>query len=322
MSNYLKMLLNMFLAIIGYTMDPVRVAITSSVEAWFQMNENLQNRIASIKSLVQLQAKELKGYAAQKKAYKKAACQLVYSLIKPTLAYARANSLDVLIAAMNRSLSDLQKTDDSVFAQVMNDLITAVNGVITNLGPYAVTPAMITAAGDAVSAYGEFQATPRNEVAQRKATTKALNTLVKDTNDFVRLIMDPMSIAFKNDTTMDYFLSYLAQRKHVPVHSGTTKIRVLVIDDVTGNPIPLATCRVDETDVAGTTGINGKVPLNKVPRGIQRIVVTCNNYQQYTSAYISMIQGTFFDITVRLIPAFNLPAPAPEPTPQKIAENK
>ena len=311
----------MFLAIIGYTMNPVRIAITSSVEVWLQMNENLQNRIASINALVQSQAKELKGYAAQKKSLKKAACQLVYSCIKPALAYARATGNDVLIAAMARSASDLQRTDDSVFAQVMKDLISAVNAEISHLGPYSVTPAMISAATDGVSAYASYQATPRDMVAQRKATTQALNTLVKDTNDFVRLQMDPMSVAFKKEATMDYYYSYLAERKHVPVHSGTTKIRVTVMDEVTGNPVPLAICRVDETDVTGTTSINGKVSLNKVPRGIQRIIVTCNNYQEFTSAYISMIQGSVFNITVRLNPAFNIPAPAPESAPQGTVNN-
>ncbi|HKR04827.1 MAG TPA: hypothetical protein VJY62_09340 [Bacteroidia bacterium] len=311
----------MFLAVIAYTMNPLRIAITSSVEAWLEMNENLQNRVASIKALAQTQAKELKGFAAQKKSLKNAACQLVYSIIKPALAYARATGNDVLIAMLNRSLTNLKETDDSVFAQVMNDLISAVNAEISHLGPYAVNPAMITAATDSVSAYGSFQATPRDMVAQRKATTHALNTLVKDTNDFVRLVMDPMSVAFKKEATMDYYNSYLAERKHVPVHSGTTKIRVTVIDEVSGNPVPLAVCRVDESEVTGTTGINGKVSLNKVPRGIQRIIVTCNNYQEYTSAYISMIQGSFFDITVRLNPAFNIPAPAPESAPQGTVNN-
>lgn len=48
------------------------------------------------------------------------------------------------------------------------------------------------------------------------------------------------------------------------------------------------------------------MPINKIPHGIRKIKVTCGKYQNYISDNISVIQGHYIDITVRLTPVFNI----------------
>lgn len=314
MKNYFKTLLNMFKAIFTWALDPAQIAITQTVDAWDDGINTLQSKCASIDSLVQAQAKELKGYAAHKKALKESVCLLVYAIIKPAAAFAKTTSNEILLAQVKLSLSSLRETDDSIFGQKMADLIAAVNPYIASLADYSVTPAMVTAAISAVNAYNQFEAVPRNKVGERKSITEAIDTMMKDTNDFVRFVLDPLAVAFKENNP-DYYSAYRAMRKHVPVHNGTTKLRLTVINDVNDSPVPLATASISGTDLTGITDINGKCSINIVPKGIRTVTVSCNGFTAQTTGFIDFVQGDFVDVTVRMVPSFDVPEPSPENQP-------
>ena len=58
--------------------------------------------------------------------------------------------------------------------------------------------------------------------------------------------------------------------------------------------------------------------MDVVPKGIRSVTVICTGFVSKTIEFVDFVQGDFVDITVTLVPAFNVPAPAPENTPSTV----
>jgi hypothetical protein len=262
---------NMIRALVAFALSAANIATTTLVAAFLAIINTLKTNIDSIDALRASIAQAITGWAAQKKALKTALVEMSATIMKAVYAYAVATGDDVLAAKMKISRSGLYKMKYVDLITFVQGAIALVSPLVSSLGDYGVTAAMITLWQTTVDKLEQVVSTPKNAIANREAVNKDIQSILQQCMLLLTEQADQLALMFK-DINVNYYNQYFANRKLNP-HTLHTQLRATVNDEL-NQPIQFATVTIDDTVLTGTTDALGYCLITKIPFGWHSVTVT------------------------------------------------
>ncbi len=293
----------MYKAVLANASDPANKPTTDSI---ITLKDAITRLAAYVQQIVLVATQQLTGItgaAELKKYFKLEACNACFVIIQPALAFCKATNNPVLAAKIRFSLSALQRIDDAIFVEKMNSIKDALQPYITDqsLLDYNVTPQMWPAFTASIENYQSVETSPRSAIVTRKSETQQLKTLFADANSQCKDTLDRI-VASLRFTHPDYYNSYMDSRRIVNQPTITTKLKAIVIDAITGQPVPMAIISINGTEQSAMSNISGKAHINQVKIGMHTVTCTAEGFQTKTTPVLEFKKGKYTTVKFLLQP--------------------
>jgi hypothetical protein len=294
---------NMYKTVVANANDPANKPVTDSVITLKQAIALLASLIQRITLVATQQLTGITGAAELKKYFKLETCNACFVIIQPALAFCKATNNPVLAAKIRFSLTQLIRFDDSIFVDKMNSIKDALQPYITDesLLDYNVTPAMWSAFTAAIDNYQSVETSPRSAIVTRKSETQQLKALFAQANDHCKNTLDKI-VGSMRFTHPDYYNSYMDSRRIVNQPTITTKLKAIVLDAITGQPLPMAIITISNTEQSAMSNISGKAVINQVKIGMHTVTCTAEGFQTTTSPVLEFKKGKYTTVKFLLQP--------------------
>lgn len=298
-----KSWLNMYKAVLANANDPANKPTTDSVITLKNAVNKLSELVQQIMLIATQQLTGITGAAELKKYFKLETCNACFVIIQPALAFCKATNNPVLAAKIRFSLTALRRIDDAIFVEKMNGIKDALQPYIDDesLLDYNVTPQMWSAFMASIENYQSVESGPRSAIVARKSETQQLKTLFADANSLCKETLDKI-VASMRFTHPEYYNSYVDSRRIVNQPTITTKLKALIIDALTSQPVPMAIISINGTDQSAMSNISGKAHINQVKIGMHSVTCTAEGYQSKTSSLIEFKKGKYTTVKFLLQP--------------------
>lgn len=230
--------LSMFDEVITYS--DANTAATSGIAAYATTLTAFKTVVGNIKSKDQQSAQLIGGFSDTKADLKKKAADEGAKIAKAVFSYASSINDLTLKGKVKFAPSELQKKRDDALPQVLNDIKSIADALVTvtppatnPLEPYGVTAARLTAFGTMITNYSNSISNPRNAIINRKTILQELDTLFIQANAILKDQLD--GLAFQVGGT--FYMGYKNARIIVDSATRSTRIIGIVKNNVTNNPI-------------------------------------------------------------------------------------
>lgn len=309
-------LTDMMRSVLAYTLAPANSATTDSVPEFKDNIGSLEIKVSDIDKLIGPQGSDITGYSEKRHLLRASLAAVSFGIIKPSVAYCRSIQDTGLLKKINFNLSDLQRFDFTKIGQQMQTIHDLLKAIGAPLVPFGVTVAGLAKMQTAITNYNDFVTVPRNTVANRKKETKELKKLVKEGNDIVRFMLDPIAVNFQ-ESAPSYYEGYLTNRKLVPYGKKHTQLRCYIVTEL-NEPIQFAKVSIEGTDLFAQTDEKGYCLIDLVPFGFHNITIqTGSNIK--TEGPFRFYKGQALRKTFIAVPDF---ASAPQKTAAKVIVEK
>jgi hypothetical protein len=187
--------INMFKAVNAYlnqntivweTMAPMVAAITQ-----------LGNKINAIDVAAQKQDMPTSGAVLDKASARDALEDILFLNNEALAVLGHTTNDGALIALSDVSRSALDKMTDEQLTNRATNILTEVNNQAAGLAAMNVTNASITEFTNALNSFNAAKVQPRTAVADRKAQTESLPSLIRDTSNLLRNQIDRLVNLFR-----------------------------------------------------------------------------------------------------------------------------
>lgn len=265
--------------------------ITDSVIGFKNSIDAVALKTTAIKAVAAAQSQNITGVATDKSELKQALANITYQIVSPVKGYAVTIGNATLEEQMAYSQTSLSKMPDQeliVTAQGLVPLVTAIGAPLTDFG---ITPAIITAWEEAITDFNDALATPRQAIVHRSTLTEQLANLFKETTDILNNVSDAVAVVFR-ESNPHYYRDYINARKILDLGSGTTRLKGVVTDAATEQPLLGATLTLVELGVTTETDLNGNYLFAPVPRGTYTLRAEAEGYTTQLSPPFELLQGT------------------------------
>jgi hypothetical protein len=311
--------------IIIFVFSTTNSAITTGIVALLAACNSLKGKVLSIDDLLEQYAQVLKGIAKAKKDARLALAEITYTILKGAKAWALANGETELAAQWTTSLSALKRMKYSTLSQKVGNWITTVSPVITSLGDYNVTPAMITDWQSKNTDFNTLLNAPQQAIKDHKTLGKTINAAIDDAMELTIAQIDAI-VATLMQQQPDYYNGYRTTREIIDPEHRHTAMDATVVNEL-GQPYYGVTVTVNEythTDettgktrtykaVWGTTDINGKTWVNKFYAAPRTVTISGPGIVSQTFGPFPFVHGEIIRQTFTMQPSFdNLPASSTE----------
>jgi len=185
-----------------------------------------------IVSLAQEQGTDISGNTADKDTKRLAMANAAYEITKPLTAYAQDTGNEVLEAEIDFELTDFttgKDIDARDNAQLVRDRANTYIGALAN---YNITPALVTALQDKITAFANVIGSPRAARSTKKSKTEAI------AEEFVLLEgflegLDNLMVTFRTSQS-EFFDSYTAAREVVDTGGRKVMLILKAVEDDSG----------------------------------------------------------------------------------------
>ena len=303
----------MFNTIIGFAQSSENQPVTNLVLKFKNGIELLKQKVADINATISAHGVINLGYAEFKSMIKKDCCTNASVVIGPAMSWCVDTNNSILKAKINYSMTKLMRISDANFADTVQNIYDLLFPHAAALVDYGVTATSFEAMQTAIDDFIANNTEPREAIVSKKQMTELLDRQMRDANDYCKNVLDKTATAYIV-LNLTYFDGYKAARKLVPQGHTTTKYRGVIYNEATGKPLVGAVVGVEGTDLIATSDINGKVVLDKVPFGIQKLKVGAEDFTSQLSDPIEFKKGQYVTKNFSLVPAFVLPVSAPVTT--------
>ncbi len=314
MKRYFNTLLDMFNRVISFTADPQNIAITNSIPALQQgATVTLVNKVNAINALIFPQSQNITGAAIQKRVFKKSATNLTMIVISGTKAFCKATGDENLFKSIDFSATEVYDFKDNEFASKVNGFMTLLTPFQSQLLNYGVQVSNFNDVATAVNLYITWLTTPRSKIEYKETVNKSLKILFKDTNNFVRDILDPIVVTL-NISQQQYYFGYRAARKHVPHGLRHNRINATVVNELNQPYVGIQVTVDAYTDpdtgktydaVTGNTDINGFATVEKFWPGNRTVTISGPGITTTTFGPYNFKEGNGITETYVCQPDFN-----------------
>lgn len=190
----------------------------NSTTAFATAKTSLDTTIAEVDALVQKQAVQFGGSAADKKLAAAKAIDAAMEIIGPAKSYATEKENNTLLQQLNYSKSGLRDMRDSVLANVLTLIKDTVNGIINELKDYGVTTDQVAALETAITNYNTVMGKPQANKNVKATATKQLNGTFKKLTSILKRL-DGFA-ENKKSSEPEFYLRYVQARKIVDNKGG------------------------------------------------------------------------------------------------------
>jgi hypothetical protein len=187
------------------------ITTVESVPALKTAHINLKAKIASIKTMKEVQALVTGGVTEDKAFAKVYMVDMADIIIGAGSAFARVKNNNTLLENISFSRSDvLQGRDEDAYTKCMK-VYNELNPFIGELADYGITPEKMAEFLVLINNYNSAVQTPRGAITTKKSATMQLVDLFVDADGILK-IMDGLVKGFKT-TNVDYYNQYFAARE-------------------------------------------------------------------------------------------------------------
>ncbi|MEP7170619.1 MAG: hypothetical protein ABI855_14710, partial [Bacteroidota bacterium] len=307
----------MLLSVIDFCLALVNVTITNSLIPLKEGVAFLVGKRDAILNLISQKQTAITGYAAQKKAMKKALITYCEGIFAAAAAFAAKTKNDVLLKEVNLTVGDMENMGISNLIGKVQGAINAIIPYLTDLAPYQITDISITTMQHSVDDLQKVISSPNNAIKLRKTINDQIQTLLAECVIFMTTQLDKLVKKVGLDFPQ-YRISYFNNRR-LNRHGRHTNFRVFITDELNQGVYNANVLQIG-TDNSATTAINGECTLRlksqKDSKGkinnVYGFTITSEN-QQVNTGFIEIKKGSTISRSYIIQPSgFIIPAPVNE----------
>ena len=228
-----KIRLNMYLSVRNY--GNLNEAVAKNIPKFASSFVNLQNIIAEIQLIGEMQGVNKTGLAIDKNKLKKKLIALALKNSNKVAILAKLNNNDTLLKEIRFTESDLVKLPGVTLKEQVQIIYDRVETNIGNLAEQGITPDTQKMFLETITAFNNALATPRTGIAEKRKATQKLPVLF-DTADAEIEIMDLAAGSAKGEYP-DFFNGYKTSRKLIETSSGSLALKATARDLTNGEPL-------------------------------------------------------------------------------------
>lgn len=209
MENNLENRLSMYQKVQFYLTH--HAAETAAIPMVATLQDDLEEKVNGVLSLASIVDTDITGYTVDKQDKRNELTQKILKLSTAIVAYASINDNKILVEKCDESQSsmgDMRDNDLYTFGQL---IINEATPIMTNLAPFGIAPADLTAATGAAATYLEAIQNPRGQINERNKALTDLQALMKSTDDLVRDKLDKVMGVYQA-TNISLYTGYLGAR--------------------------------------------------------------------------------------------------------------
>lgn len=267
----------------------------------------LDVKIQSILNTESQQEENNKGVARTKTEKKEDMANEAVAVAHALQAYAVSISNATLYDLMSVVFTTIMKSKDSAAISACKLVHSTATGLPSAaIEAFGVSETVLDTLSNSIAVFETASPTTRNVITNKTVLTGNLKKLVGEGNTIMRKQLIKIGRQFKK-TNPDFYEGLVANAKVINnnVHS---KIRLIVLDDVTNMPVANADVEIEGTDLRGKTDSKGRLTISRVPEGKRNVTITKANYMSMTLEEVNFQRGHSITRTVEMSPAFDVPA--------------
>lgn len=237
--------------------------------------------VAAIHSTVQLKASPITGHALSKADKKSQLSSFANDVAGIVFAWATNKGDKVTMEKAKTSYSKLHVLRDEQLADICRNYYQIAADNQAALAEYGLTAEVLNAFSQAIESYQTVTSSPRNAMVERKATTTELAALFAEADFILKYKIDKLCRPL-GKTNAAYYQKYKDNRRIVNSATQATALRIVVMAEKTGEPIPGATVQIEAIKFEAQTDKIGQAMAKPVPIGSYAALVKAAGYQSFT----------------------------------------
>jgi hypothetical protein len=292
--------LNMFKAVQQFLLN--NATVTATIAAFAPIFTIFQDTVAEMEDAIAGESAIITGTTMDKASLRLALALELKRIGDAIASYAATVNNNALREAVSLSLSKLKKLREELFVAQAQNYYGLADANVAALAPWNILPADITALESMIALYSTAVPSPRNKIAQRTVFNKAQNAAAKDITKILKEQLDPVIYQF-SATDPDFYNAYVQNR--VIVNAGTiaTKIRGIILNGITDEPLVGVTVTVEGTELSAATDVKGRFTIKGITPGMYNVKLLKIGYIAKTVEDILVKLGKSANINTSLPPA-------------------
>lgn len=249
---------------------------TAAIPMVASLQTDLDDQVNTVLALATIVDTDITGYTVDKQSKRSLLTQKILKLSTAIVAFASVNGNSILAEKCDESLRDMGVMRDNDFYTFSQLIIREATPIMTDLAPFGVLPADLTAATAASEVYLANIQSPRGQINERGKALADLEKEMENTNDLLRNRLDKVMGIFQasnpslhvgylgarsidgtgSQTPADYegnisagsiglvaTIPYLSGRSFEVENTGTTALLFALSTDpavLNGTPVPIS----------------------------------------------------------------------------------
>ena len=287
MTNRQEDQLNMFDEVVLYS--ETNEVFTTLVPVYATVLLLLKARITEIKATDAGIKDPIAYYAAEKNNFKNQVSKEAAKICKALNALGVSLNFMDLINQSEYTETELKNMRDEELPQILNMIWSRANQAISDLGPYGITPANLTAFTDLIEAYNNRISSPRQAIVNRKTLVSKLQNQFKEVNAILKDRLDNIAAQVPDD---NFFIGYKNARIIVDSVTRHTKVDGTVIDAANSDPISGVDIKVivGTKTFLGASGVDGSFVIKTPKPGSATVFFKKAGFQDMQTS-VTLVKG-------------------------------
>jgi hypothetical protein len=287
------------------------LAAVDSVPAVKAAFTKFENKFNEIETVLQLQIKNIKGYAAVKNDLTVSLCSSATTLSAALFAYGVSSNNQLIKEGSDYTHSDFTRMRDTILVENCYNLHKLADDNLAALVPYNIDAPFLTSFLTLVQQTETANPSPTVERSHRKAYTSQLNVLFREAMNILTEEVDKTMLLLKS-TYPDFFQHYKNARIIIDLHGktkatkteegiGTVNLVVTAAVDssllenvkavLTSNAVEIETLYTDE---------EGEVIFEEVKPGNYIITLSLETYNNKQTDEFTIVPGDELSLEISL----------------------
>jgi len=280
--------------------SPANIAFVGSILEMQNGFTRLGTFISTISGLASLQAQVLSGIGVDKNQLKDIMAKNAFNYSGPGRAWAASNNDDTTYDALNISITKIKQARDDQAGPIAQNMYNILNANAALLTPFGLIAAQLNELLGNINGYTASVPLPASAINLRQTYTQNIIDQIRDGSDFLERILDNI-VRGQINNNPDFITTYFNNRAIIDPPRQSTTFNILVLDDVTGNPIGNAKAEAVGFAKFAFTDADGKCALKQFKKGFYSILVTATGFNPSQQDNIDIGLGDTKDLVFRLI---------------------
>ena len=184
---------------------------TAAIPMVATLKEQLDDQVTSLLSLASIADTDITGYTVDKQTRRDDLTMKIFKLSTAIVAFASSNNNSILAEKCDESLNSIRQMRDNDFYTFAQLIIKEATPIMTDLAPFGILPADLSAAEAASAVYLGGIQNPRGQINERSKALKDLEAEMANMDDLVKNKLDKV-MGIYQATNLSLYTGYLGSR--------------------------------------------------------------------------------------------------------------
>ena len=292
---------SMFLVVQEYipNVDP---AVLAKMPSFGPVYSDFEKVIKDLNTASELQIYSRKGYSMDKEEQKIVMATACMNVSLCIMAYAVSTGNTVLYEEVNRPISYITRKADTHARDYCSWILLKGNELATDLLPFGLVAADLTALQDSVDLYTLLIPKPRYQIVSRKQFTVEIKRLI--TLGLEQLFKMDAYVAALRYKEAAFFAAYFDNRELVDAGSRKLSLRGVILNTL-GLPVDGVKVSIPELKIEKLSTAKGHYEMKSVPAGVYDIEFALEGYETFKTQ-VAIVAKERTELDVELVSAMSL----------------